>query len=79
MFTQLWPKDLQSPWKPANAVYTGKNIKPLAVISVQVEVNNQKLQLEPWQWTVSPWLRLAKPSWTRKFTTSVMPTHYRQC
>ena len=49
MFTQLWPKDLQPPLKPTNAIlktYTGENIKPLGVISVQVEVNNQKQQLE---------------------------------
>ena len=49
MFTQLWSKDLQPPLKPTNAIlktYTGENIKPLDVISVQVEVNNQKQQLE---------------------------------
>ena len=48
-FTQLWPKDLEPPLKPTNAalkIYTGENIKPLGIISVQVEVNNQKQQLE---------------------------------
>ena len=48
-FTQLWPKDLQPSLKPTNAAlktYTGETIKPLGVISVQVEVNNQKQQLD---------------------------------
>ena len=48
-FTQLWPEDLCPSLKPTNAAlktYTGERIKPLGVISVQVEVNNQKEQLD---------------------------------
>ena len=48
-FIQLWPKDLTPPLKPTTATlktYTGEQIKPLGVISVQVEANKQKQQLE---------------------------------
>ena len=48
-FTQLWPEDLCPSLKPTIAAlktYTGERIKPLGVISVQVEVNNQKEQLD---------------------------------
>ena len=38
-FTQLWPKGLETS-------FDSQNIKPSGVISVQVEVNNQKQQLE---------------------------------
>ena len=47
--TQLWRKDLQPSLKPTNAAlktYTGETIKPLGVISVQVEVNKLKQQLD---------------------------------
>ena len=48
-FTQLWPEDLCPSLKLTNTAlktYTGERIKPLGVISVQIEVNNQKEQLD---------------------------------